>query len=125
MPATNGRRHRAPPPRAAPWPHSGLPAPAESTMVAPVPDYDGPEVVPADASNVFWLELPPTLAPYVRLGMRYHDGERQLVFRIARDLADADGYSEIQARAPEMQQLAETILDVCGFVNSYAYGVVQ
>jgi len=42
-----------------------------------------------------------------------------------RDLADADGYSEIQARAPEMQQLAETILDVCGFVNNYAYGVVQ
>src|SRR5215471_1201771 len=78
MPATNGRRHRAPPPRAAPWPHSGLPAPAESTMVAPVPDYDGPEVVPADASNVFWLELPPTLAPYVRLGMRYHDGNGSL-----------------------------------------------
>jgi hypothetical protein len=119
--ATNGRRHRAPPRPAAPWPHTQLPAPAESTVAA-VPAYEA-EPEPADATGVFWLELPPHLAPYVRLGMRFFDGERQLVLRIVRELGEPEGYSEIQARATEMQELAVTILDVCGFVNSYGYGV--
>ena len=81
------------------------------------------EPEPPDATRVRWLELPPTLAPYVRLGMRYYDGERQVIFRIIRELGEPEGYAEAIGTTAPMRELAETILDLCNFLDSYAYGV--
>jgi hypothetical protein len=82
------------------------------------------ELEPPDATRTRWLELPPTLEPYVRLGMRYYDGERQLIFRIIRELGEPEGYAEAIGTTEPMRELAETILDLCNFLDSYAYGVV-
>jgi len=102
-----------------------------SAPVGPEQEYEaapytrhGDEPVPPDATRVRWLELPVTLAPYVRLGMRYYDGERQLIFRIIRELGEPEGYAEAIGTTAPMRELAETILDLCNFLDSYAYGVV-
>jgi hypothetical protein len=116
--ATHQRRDSGPAPPdfgRQPWPHSAVSAP-----VAPEGEYE-PE--PPDATRVRWLELPPTLAPYVRLGMRYYDGERQLVFRIVRELGEPEGYAEVIGPTSPMREIGETILDLCNFLDSYAYGV--
>jgi hypothetical protein len=99
--------------------------------VAPQGQYDAEpytrhddEPVPPDATRIRWLELPPTLAPYVRLGMRYYDGERQIVFRIIRELGEPEGYAEAIGPTSAMREVAETITDLCNFLDSFAYGVV-
>jgi len=82
------------------------------------------EPVPPDATRVRWLELPPTLAPYVRIGMRYYDGERQVILRTIREVGEPEAYAEAIGTTSPMRELAETILDLCNFLDSYAYGVV-
>jgi hypothetical protein len=82
------------------------------------------ELEPPDATRIRWLELPVTLAPYVRLGMRYYDSERQIVFRIIRELGEPEGYAEAIGPTGPMREVAETILDLCNFLDSFACGVV-
>src|SRR5262249_15941471 len=108
-----------------PWPHSNTTAP-----LAPDGEYDQPyqrhedEPVPPDSTRPRWLELPPTLAPYVRIGMRYYDGERQIILRTIPELGEPEGYAEAIGPTGAMRELAETILDLCNFLDSFAYGVV-
>jgi hypothetical protein len=83
------------------------------------------EPIPPDATRVRWLELPPTLAPYVRIGMRYYDGERQVILRTVRELGEPEGYAEVIGTTAPMRELAETVLDLCVFLDSYAYGVPE
>jgi len=92
--------------------------------MAPEGQYDT-EPEPPDATRVRWLELPPTLSPYVRLGMRYYDGERQIIVRTIRELGEPEGYAEVIGPTSPMRELAETILDLCNFFDSYAYGVPE
>jgi hypothetical protein len=82
------------------------------------------EPVPPDATRVRWLELPATLAPYVRIGMRYYDGERQIIFRTLRDLGEPEAYAELVGPTSAMREVGETITDLCNFLDSFAYGVV-
>jgi hypothetical protein len=103
------------------WPHSATSAPME-------PDAEQytrhEELEPPDATRIRWLELPVTLAPFVRLGMRYYDGERQIIFRTIREPHEPDAFAEIIGTTEPMREVAETILDLCTFLDSYAYGVV-
>src|SRR5215467_6482529 len=110
---TDKRRRAGPaPPSREPWPHSAVAAP-----VAPAGEYETEpytrhedEPVPPDATRVRWLELPPTLAPYVRLGMRYYDGERQIIFRIIRELGEPEGYAEAMGRRRLCEKLGRRFL---------------
>jgi hypothetical protein len=77
-----------------------------------------------DATRIRWLELSPTLSPYARLGIRYYDGERQIIFRIIRELGEPEGYAEAIGPTSAMREVGETILDLCNFLDSMAYGAV-
>ena len=123
---TDNRRRAGPaPPNFGrhPWPHSATSAPMAPDGEAE-PYQRSEELEPPDATRIRWLELPVTLAPYVRLGMRYFDGERQIVFRIIRELGEPEGYAEAIGPTEPMREVAETILDLCNFLDSFAYGVV-
>jgi len=121
---TDKRRRAGPAPPdfgREPWPHAAVPAP-----MAPGGEYEPEtELEPPDATRVRWLELSPTLAPYVRLGMRFYDGDLQLIFRIIRELGEPEGYAEAIGTTAPMRELAETILDLCNFLDSYAYGMTS
>jgi hypothetical protein len=124
---TDKRRRAGPAPPdfgRQPWPHSATTAPMAPEGVAEPYDRQVEDMEPPDATRTRWLELPVTLAPYVRLGMRYYDGERQLIFRIIRELGEPEGYAEAIGTTEPMRELAETILDLCNFLDSFAYGVV-
>jgi hypothetical protein len=56
--------------------------------------------------------------------MRYYDGERQIILRTIRELSEPEGYAEAIGTTEPMRELAETVLDLCNFLDSYAYGVV-
>ena len=129
---TDKRRRAGPAPPdfdREPWPHSAVSAPmapdSEREPEAGPYRRNDAEPEPPDATRVRWLELPPTLAPYVRLGMRYYDGERQVIFRIIRELGEPEGYAEAIGTTAPMRELAETILDLCNFLDSYAYGATS
>jgi hypothetical protein len=95
-----------------------MPAPQEAqTLLQPqsVPEAD-------DTADVFWLELPPDLAPYVRLGMRAFNGERHLMLRLVRDIGDPEGYAEIEALPEQVLSLAQTLINVCRFMAHCEYG---
>ena len=93
-------------------PYAGFARTVQPQAPAPAPALQPePELQPD-----YWIELPPTLAPYVRLGLlNTADTGRCLLLRVVQDLGDPEGHAEVFGPLREMRDLGQLIVGICDY----------
>src|SRR5262245_55120067 len=100
--------------------------PPVAPVPAPAPAYEEPAGYAYDEWEVLWLEIPPTLAPYARLGIVHTTAQcPAFVLRLRDEDDEAGNFNEIVGSPVDMLDLATAITNANKRLNCMSDGIAS